>query len=88
MKTFFILFLAMVMSPALAWEGQDTKLGTNVMISSRSAAEPGSEIVYYDYSKEEYRTAEVTSVFAFGESVQIELFDVDTGANRTFEMEK
>lgn len=88
MKTLSILFLAMVMSPALAWEGQDTKLGTSVMISSRSAAEPGKEIVYYDYSKEEYRTAEVTSVFAFGKSVQIELFDIDTGANRTFEMEK
>lgn len=88
MKALSILFLAMLMSPALAWEGQDTELGTNVMISSRDAAEPGSEIVYYDYGKEEYRTAEVTSVFAFGESVQIELFDVDTGANRTFEMEK
>ena len=88
MKALSILFLAMVMSPALAWEGQDTKLGTNVMISSRDAADPGNEIVYYDYGKEEYRTAEVTSVFAFGKSVQIELFDVDTGANRTFEMEK
>ena len=88
MKILTILVLSLMMAPAIAWEGQDTKLGTNVMISSRSAAEPGKEIVYYDYSKEEYRTAEVTSVFAFGKSVQIELFDVDTGANRTFEMEK
>jgi hypothetical protein len=88
MKTLAIIFLSLMLTPALAWNGQDTKLGTNVMISSRSSAEPGNEIVYYDYSKEEYRTAEITSVFPYGKSVQIELFDVDTGANRTFEMEK
>ncbi|MEA1890312.1 MAG: DUF5334 family protein [Pseudomonadota bacterium] len=88
MKTLSILFLAFLVTPALAWDGQDTEQGTNIMISSRSTATPGNEIIYYDYSKEEYRTAEVTSVYGFGKLVQIELYDVDTGLNRTFEMEE
>jgi Family of unknown function (DUF5334) len=88
MKIFAILLLAFLASPALAWNGQDTEKGTNIMLSNRDMATPGKEIIYYDYSKEEYRTAEVTSVYGFGKSVQIELYDVDTGLNRTFEMEE
>ena len=88
MKALSIIVLSLLATPALSWDGQDADLGTNIMISSRSMATPGKEIIYYDYSKEEYRTAEVTSVFGFGNTVQIELFDVDSGANRTFEMEQ
>jgi len=88
MKALFLIILPLLVTPALAWEGQDAEKGTNIMISSRSSAEPGNEIVYYDYNKEEYRTAEVTSVFGFGKSIQIELYDIDTGKNRTFEMEQ
>jgi len=88
MKGLSIFLLAFLVTPALAWNGQDTELGTNIMLSSRSMATPGKEIIYYDYSKEEYRTAEVTSVYGYGKSVQIELYDIDTGINRTFEMEE
>jgi hypothetical protein len=88
MKVLYILIASLMVTPALAWNGQDTDLGTSIMISSRDVATPGQEIVYYDYSKEEYRTGEVTSVYGFGKSVQIELYDFDSGANRTFEMEK
>jgi hypothetical protein len=88
MKLFSILLLAFLVTPALAWNGQDTELGTNIMLSNRSMATPGKEIIYYDYSKEEYRTAEVTSVYGFGKSVQIEVYDIDTGINHTFEMEE
>jgi hypothetical protein len=88
MKALLIIVLSLLVTPAIAWDGQDVDLGTNIMISSRSLATPGKEIIYYDYSKEEYRTAEVTSVFGYGKSVQIELFDVDSGTNRTFEMEQ
>ena len=88
MKALSILVLSLLVTPAIAWDGQDVDLGTNIMISSRSLATPGKEIIYYDYSKEEYRTAEVTSVFGYGESVQIELYDIDSGTNRTFEMEQ
>ncbi len=88
MKLLSIFLLAFLVSPALAWNGQDADEGTNIMISSRTAATPGKEIIYYDYGKEEYRTAEVTSVYGFGKTVQIELYDIDTGINRTFEMEE
>lgn len=88
MKVIAFFLLAFLMTPALAWNGQDAEQGTNIMLSSRTMATPGQEIVYYDYSKEEYRTAEVTSVYGFGKSVQIELYDIDTGINRTFEMEE
>jgi len=88
MKVIAFFLLAFLMTPALAWNGQDAEQGTNIMLSSRTMATPGQEVVYYDYSKEEYRTAEVTSVYGFGKSVQIELYDIDTGINRTFEMEE
>ena len=88
MKTLSLIVLALLATPALAWDGQDAESGTTIMLSSRSMATPGKEIVYYDYSKEEYRTAEVTSVYGFGKSVQIELYDIDTGDNLTFEMEQ
>ncbi len=88
MKVLAIFLLAFLVTPVLAWTGQDTEQGTNIMLSSRSMATPGKEIIYYDFSKEEYRTAEVTSVYGYGKSVQIELYDIDTGINRTFEMEE
>lgn len=88
MKVLSIILLALLATPALAWDGQDAEQGTSIMLSNRDMAAPGKEIIYYDYSKEEYRTAEVTSVYGFGKSVQIELYDVDTGLNRTFEMEE
>ena len=84
----FIFIVLLLPTLVFAWEGQDTEQGTNIMLSSRDMATPGKEIIYYDYSKEEYRTAEVTSVYGFGQSVQIELYDIDTGDNRTFEMEQ
>jgi len=88
MKAISFFLLAFLITPALAWNGQDADQGTSIMLSSRTMATPGQEIVYYDYSKEEYRTAEVTSVYGFGKSVQIELYDIDTGINRTFEMDE
>lgn len=88
MKTIAVIILSMLMGPAFAWDGQDADLGTNIMISSRDQATPGNEIIYYDYSKEEYRTAEVTSVFGFSGTVQVEVYDIDSGQNRTFQMEK
>lgn len=84
----FLLLVLLLPTLVFAWEGQDIEQGTNIMLSSRDMATPGKEIIYYDYSKEEYRTAEVTSVYGFGQSVQIELYDIDTGANHTFEMEQ
>ena len=86
MKVLSVIILSLLVTPAVAWDGQDSEAGTNIMLSSM--ATPGKEIIYYDYSKEEYRTAEVTSVYGFGKTVQIELYDVDTGANRTFDMEE
>jgi len=88
MRVFSFLVLLFLPTLAFAWGGEDTEQGTNIMLSSRDMPTAGKEIIYYDYSQEEYRTAEVTSVYAFGQSVQIELYDIDTGANRTFEMEQ
>ena len=88
MRVFSFLIVLLLPMLALAWDGHDSEQGTSIMISNRTLATPGKEITYYDYSKEEYRTAEVTSVYGFGKNVQIELYDIDTGANRTFEMEQ
>ncbi len=82
-----LLFLAMTM-PATAWQGHDSVLGTDVMISSRSAATPGSEIRFYDENSGEYRLGEVQSVFGFGKLITVEVYDYDMGKNRTFEMPK
>jgi len=88
MKVIPVIVLSLLMTPALAWDGQDADLGTNVMISDRDNTKPGNEIIYYDYHKEEYRTAEVTSVFGFSKTVQVQVYDIDSGKNRIFEMEK
>lgn len=88
MKLIPVIILSLFVTPVLAWDGQDADLGTAVMISNRDNAQPGSEIIYYDYNKEEYRTAEVTSVFGFNKTIQVQIYDIDTGKNRTFDMEK
>lgn len=88
MRAYSYFVLLLLPTLAIAWDGQDTEQGTNIKLSDRSIATPGKEIVYYDYTKEEYRAAEITSVYGFGKTVQIELYDIDTGANRTFEMEQ
>ena len=88
MKLIAIMILSLFVTPVLAWSGQDADLGTAVMISDRDKAKPGNEIIYYDYNKEEYRTAEVTSVFGFNKTIQVQVYDVDTGKNRVFDMEK
>lgn len=88
MKALVLIVLPFLVMSAFAWDGQDAEQGTNIMIISRSSATPGKEISYHDYSREEYRMAEVTSVYGYGNSIQIELYDIDTGIDHTFEMEQ
>ena len=38
MKVLYILIASLMVTPALAWNGQDTDLGTSIMISSRDVA--------------------------------------------------
>jgi len=84
-----ILAAAMCLAgPTLAWDGVDSDLGTAVYISTPEQVQPGNEIRYYCDDTKEFRSGEVKSVFNYGRTVQVEVYDLNTGKNRLFEMEQ
>lgn len=71
----------------LAWDGYDYEHGTSVEIEKENLVRPGQEIEFFDCDKGEYRYGDVESIQRNGSSVDVEVYDQDTGETRTLEME-
>lgn len=79
--------LALTAIPASAWDGYDYETGSFVEIEKGNLVRQGRDIEFYDWEAGEHRTAEVQSIRRFGNSVEVEVMDYETGELRTFDMD-
>lgn len=82
-----IIAVAVLLTPALAWDGVDSVTGQDVEIEQGNLVRTGETIEIYDYGSGSYRDVEVESIDRYGGSVEVEVYDSQTGETRTLEME-
>lgn len=85
----FILGIAFVVgvSSANAWDGIDSSSGEAVEIDKGNLVRQGNDIEIYDHSTGEYRDVTVESIDRSGSTVEVEVYDNDSGETRTLEMD-
>ena len=86
-RTYLSIFILMISTQAVAWDGYDYESGSDVEIEQGNLVRPGEEIEFYDYGSGEYRYGDVESIDSNGSSVEVEVYDQESGEYRTFEME-
>jgi hypothetical protein len=74
-------------SALFAWDGYDYSRGTYVEIDRGNLVREGEDIEFYDYQNG-YSYGEVTGVSGYGSSVEVEVYDYNTGEYRTFDMDR
>lgn len=84
-----IYALAFALTPCLsnAWDGYDSETGSPVEIEKGNLVRKGSDIEYYDYNDGEYKSVEVQNIQRRGSTVEVEVYDNETGEYRILEME-
>jgi hypothetical protein len=85
MRYLFCLALCLSTHCAIAWEGYDYENGTFVEIEKGNLVRRGREIEVFDYQRG-YINVEVESVYRRGRTVEVEVFDPNSGETRTLEM--
>jgi hypothetical protein len=88
MKLICAVFLFLVSSAALAWDGYDADSGADVEIEKGNLVRRGQAIEFYDHDAGEYRSGSVDSIRSYGSHVEVEITDDENGESRTFEMER
>ena len=87
-KTFAALMLVLLSCvPAMAWDGFDSDSGSSVEIEQGNLVRSGQTMEYFDHSTGDYSTGEVIDVTRYGNSVEVEVYDLNSGENRTFDMD-
>ena len=84
-----ILVIALIASPSVAfadWSGFDYDSGTFVDITSGSLVRSGNDIEIFDYGSG-YKDVQVESIYRYGSSVEVEVYDYSTGQYRTLTMD-
>lgn len=84
-----ILFVALTTftASAHAWDGVNTETGNEVVIEKGNLVRTGRDIEVYDSNSGEYIDMSVESMTRTGNSVEIELYNSDTGETQTYEFE-
>ena len=77
--------LSLVPQAALAWDGTDAD-GNSVEIESGNLVRPGEDIDVY-HSERGLGTYSVENVERSGSTVEVEVYNYDSGEYETFEME-
>ncbi len=88
MKQILAIGLFVLATTGYAWDGYDYDKGNYVAIEKGNLVRPGEEIEYYDYGSGVYKYGDVESIDSYGYSVEVEVYDSDTGEYRTFEMDR
>lgn len=78
-------FSILTSSASNAWEGTDSE-GNTVEIESGELVRPGLDIDVY-HSERGYGTYSVENINRYGSTVELEVYNNDTGEYETFEME-
>lgn len=79
--------LACVAMPAVAWDGTIQETGDSVEIERGNLVRSGEDIEVFDYGKGTYRNLTVESIQRYGSSVEIEVYDNNTGEVMTLDMD-
>lgn len=81
-----LLMLSFYATTASAWDGQDANSGENVEIGSGELVREG-ENINVDVNGRMH-TMDVKNMRSIGSSVEIEVYDNETGETKTLEMER
>ena len=83
-----VMTMAMVVLPALAWDGYDYDTGDYVEIGKGNLVRRGETIEVYDYSTGNYHQMDVEGIQRnYGGGVEIDAYDHETGEYRTLDMD-
>lgn len=87
-KIITLLFFAVFATPmtVFAWEGYDTITGNTIEIESGNLVREGETIQIFDYGTGQYKDVEVSDINRYGNNVEVETFDWETGTTSTYEM--
>ena len=84
-----LLALLLTSTAAFAdWDGYDAETGEAVTIEAGTLVREGRDIEIYDSADAAYHDVEVLDMRGIGSSVEIRVFDSETGEERSFEMER
>lgn len=86
-KYLLALLLASQATYALAWDGTNSATGDSVEIGKGNLVRPGQEIEIYDYGTGGYRSVTVESINSGFGSVDVEVYDSESGEYMTLEMD-
>lgn len=78
--------LLILATPVFAWDGFDYDKGTFIEIDRGNLVREGETIEIFDFN-DGYKEVEVESIDHYGNTVEVDVYDYDTGEFRTFEME-
>jgi hypothetical protein len=81
------LVLTIATLPALAWDGSDSETGESVSIEQGNLVRTDEDIQILDEADGEHHDVNVASITRYGSTVELEVYDYDTGEYRTLEME-
>lgn len=87
MKKYLIIFVSLIFSNVLAWDGYDYETGGSIEIESGNTVREGNDIEFYDYNNGNYHSGEVNDINGSGSGTEVEVYDYDTGEYRTFDMD-
>jgi hypothetical protein len=84
-----LLFVALIAftTSANAWDGVNTETGDEVVIEKGNLVRTGRDIEVYDSNSGEYIDMSVESMTRSGNSVEIELYNSETGETQTYEFD-
>lgn len=68
---------------AFAWDGVDSSMGDSVEIEKGNLVGPDIEV--YDWGSGQHRDVAVQSIQESGGSVEVEVYDYESGGYRTFD---
>ena len=83
----FLMLLLAVPSISLGWDGYDYDSGNFVEIEKDNLVRSGRDIEIYDYGTGEYHDVHINDIDRYGSTVELDVYDYNTGKDRTFEME-
>jgi len=85
-----IIVVALLAFPtvAFAWDGVDSDTGASVEIGKGNLVRRGQTIEIYDGNTGSYKDVEVNSIERNSGSVDVEIYDSETGETRILEMDE
>ena len=82
-----VILLFFSTNSAYGWSGYDSESGTSVEIDSGNLVREGETIEFFEYGNG-YGSMNIRSMRSYGNHVEIEGFDHESGEIRTFEMDR